>query len=459
MVQSRNEVSRRAFVGAAAGAAAAAGVAPFFIVPRHCVAQSGRRPPSETIRLAGIGVGGQGGGDLNELARDSGVKVVALCDADTKRGEGSFARWPEAKRFRDFRKMYDEAADDFDAVLVATPDHTHAVAVMAAIKRRKHVYCEKPLAHSVWEVRELVRAARQYDVVTQMGNQGHSSESIRLFSEMIADGAIGRVHTIHAACSAVNTGMGSLEKVATERPPVPEHLDWDLWLGPAQFRPYHRAYCPGSWRGWAPFGTGTIGDWACHVIDPVFWALDLGSPVSVKCTAQGYDPAKHADVFPRGNRLTYKFAASGKRGPVTLEWYDGSEKLPRPEVLEPEVKPVDTGAVVYGDKGVIMYGSHGAGGVRIIPESKRKEYKRPAPTLPRVKGGHHQDFLNAIREGRKASSDFSYGGPLTEIAMLGVIATKLLGQELRWDGKAGRFTNGAAANALIKPEFRKGWTL
>jgi predicted dehydrogenase len=344
-----------------------------------------------------------------------------------------------------------------DAVVVATPDHTHAVAAMAAIRRGKHVYCEKPLAHSVHEVRQLMKAAQEHKVVTQLGNQGHSFETIRQFCEWIWDGAIGQVHTIHAGCSAVNSGLNQLARLKETRP-VPATLDWDLWLGPAQQRPYHPAYLPASWRGWVPFGNGTIGDWTCHVIDPVFWALDLGAPRTIEAHVKDYDPKTQGDAYPKGDIITFEFAANGKRGPVTLVWHSGTERIPRPKELEPERRAVDTGAVVYGDKGTIMYGSHGAGGVRIIPESKMKAYQQPAKTVPRV-AGHQKDWLQAIKNGSKAGSDFSYGGPLTEIALLGVIAIRLAGKKLEWDTQKMRFTNCPEANDYLQPPYRAGWSL
>ena len=251
---------------------------------------------------------------------------------------------------------------------------------------------------------------------------------------------------------------GALEK-AKAGEPVPDTLDWDLWLGPAQPRPYSRTIHPYRWRGWVPFGNGTIGDWTCHVIDPVFWAFDLGAPTSIVAQAKDYDPKTQGDAFPKGDQILYEFPAKGRRGPITLHWYSGTEKIPRPKELEPDAKHYDTGAVVYGDKGVIHYGSHGAGGVRLIPEERMKAYKQPEPKIPRVRGGHHGDWVNAIREGRKAGSDFSYGGPLTEIAMLGVIALKMPGTKLIWDAQAMRFTNVPAANQFINPPYRAGWTL
>ena len=429
--------------------------AAFFFVPRYVIAGSKETPPSEKINIAGIGVGGMGAGDIGAVA--PGNNIVALCDVDLRHSADTFKRFPAAKQFRDFRKMFDSIEKEIDAVVVATPDHCHAVAAMGAIKRGKHVYCEKPLAHSVFEVRQLMKAAKEHNVVTQLGNQGHSYESIRQFCEWIWDGAIGKVHTIHAGCNAVNSGIDQLASLKQTRP-VPPTLDWDLWLGPALDRPYHPAYLPGSWRGWVPFGNGTVGDWTCHVVDPVFWALDLGAPRSIIAQVKNYDPITQGDSFPKGEIITYEFPENTKRGPITMHWYSGTERIPRPPELEPDQKGVDTGAVVIGDKGTIVYGSHGAGNVRLIPDAKMDAYKRPAKTIPRAKE-HHQDWLDAIRKGVKAGSDFSYGGPLTELAMLGVIAIKMPGQKLVWDAQQMSFINNAEANQFINPPYRKGWTL
>jgi predicted dehydrogenase len=264
------------------------------------------------------------------------------------------------------------------------------------------------------------------------------------------------VHAINAGCRAVNSGIDQLEKVKTERPAVPPGLNWDLWLGPAQYRPYHPAYMPGRWRGWVPFGNGTVGDWTCHVVDPLFWAFDLGAPTSIQAEVPDWDPVKQADAYPKGEIITYQFAGNAKRGPIELKWHSGTQKIPRPPELDADEKDIETGAVVMGDKGTIVYGSHGATHVRLIPDAKNDAYKRPAQTIPRVRE-HHADWLDAIKEGRKAGSDFSYGGPLTELALLGIIAIKHPGQKLIWDGAKGQFTNSKTANALLKTEARKGW--
>jgi predicted dehydrogenase len=430
-------------------------VAGFMIVPRYVVAGSGQTAPSDKVNVAGIGVGGQGESDINEIAKES--NIVALTDVDSRRAANTFKKFPDAKQYRDFRKMFDEMGKSIDAVVVATPDHFHAVAAMAAIKRDKHVYCEKPLAHSIHDVQALMKAAKDHKVVTQLGNQGHSFDSIRNFCEWIWDGAIGNVHTINCGCEAVNSGIDQLPHLS-EHHDIPETLDWNQWLGPAEERPYSPAFAPASWRGWVPFGNGTIGDWTCHVVDPVFWALDLGAPATIQAHVKDYDFKTQGLAYPKGEIITFEFPANSKRGPITLNWHSGTEHIPRPAELESDENPIRTGAVVMGDKGTIVYGSHGAGQVRLIPEARMLAYKKPTPTIPRSKE-HHHDWLEAIRNGRKAGSDFSYGGPLTEIALLGVIAIKVAGTKLEWDARKTRFKNCPEANQYINPPYRTGWKL
>lgn len=429
----------------------------FSIVPRHVLGDSNRKAANERINIAGIGVGGQGWSDIRAVGNEN---VVALCDVDTRQAAKAFERFPKAKRYRDFRKMLDAMDHQIDAVVVAIPDHAHAVAVADAIRRGKHVYCEKPLAHSIHEVRRLMQLAQQHKVITQLGNQGHSSGSIRTFCEWIWDGAIGEVKEVHAFCDAFKNVYCQIDKLPLlkEKEKVPPELDWDLWLGPTRFRPYHRMFCPWNWRGWTRYGTGAIGDWVCHVVDPSFWALDLGAPVTVHANVEGYDPKKDAEVYPPGTEITYQFPAKGDRGPIKLVWYDGNKRPPRPSQLEPGRNPPGTGEIVIGDQGAIMHGSHGAGGVRIIPEAKMRAYKKPEPTIPRA-AEHHQDWLQAIRQGRQAGSNFDYGGPLTEIGLLGLIAIRFPGTTLQWDAENMRFSNCDEASACITPQFRPGWTL
>ena len=448
MSQTRTYLSRRTLLASSAAAAA------FTIVPRH-VLGAGKEPPSEKVSIAFVGVAGRGGANLDGLGNQN---VVALCDVDAKRLGGAAAKHANAKQFKDFRKMLDAVGKNIDAVSVSTPDHNHAIIGITAMKMGKHVYCEKPLAHSIYEVRQMRKAATDNKVITQLGNQGHSTDSIRMLCEWIWDGAIGNVHTIHGACGSVYSHVADLPKLQ-ERPEIPVGLDWDLWLGPAQERPYNPMFLPGKWRGWTPFGTGVIGDWTCHVIDPVFWALDLVAPSSV--TAQitrDYDPKTDSDTFPRGSVIKYRFPAKGNRGPVIIFWHDGIETIPRPEGLDKDRTVPPTGAIVLGDKGGITYGSHGAGGLRIFPEAQMKAYKLPEKTIPRAKS-HHADWLEAIKAGKPAGSNFDYGGPLSELALLGNIAQRFPGQELQWDAPAMKITNNPAADKFTTPTLRKGWEL
>jgi len=432
----------------------------FQFVPAHVLrAQGGGQTPNGKLRIAAIGCGGRGAADLDGMTSED---IVALCDVDDRNASGSFKKFPNAKRFKDFRKMFDAMSDGIDAVLVATPDHTHCVAAIAAMERGKHVYCEKPLAHSIAEVRAMRKVALEKKVITQVGNQGHSSHDIRRFCELVWAGAVGKVTEVHAGCDAfkdVYCQISKKEKYASEKPPVPAELDWDLWQGPAAERPYHPAYVPFSWRGHAAFGSGCLGDWVCHVLDPVFWALDLDMPTAITAETKGYDPKKDAGFFPAGSRITFEFPAKGDRGPVKIIWHDGEFSIPQPEELTSEKRKVTgTGAVVIGDKGKIMYGSHGAGAVGLIPSSRQRDFKRPDEKIPRVKNGdHHRDWLDAIRENRPAGSNFEYGGALTEIGLLGVIAIQRSGIRLEWDAKQMKFTNDAEANTLITPVYRKGW--
>ena len=418
--------------------------------------------PGQKINVAGIGIGSRGGAVVDEVA-GLGHNFVALCDVDEKYAAKQFAKFPDAKRFKDYRVMLDKLGKEVEAVVIGTPDHTHAVIAMEAMRRGKHVYCEKPLAHNVHEIRALMAAAHKYKVVTQLGNQGHSSDTIRRVCEWIWAGAIGKVHTIHAGTDAFQKVYGqlpNLEKLQ-EKYDVPAGLDYDLWLGPAQFRPYTPLWVPWNWRGWMPFGGGAIGDWICHVVDPSFWALDLGAPTSVHAEAPGYDPAKHGLIYPAASQITFEFPARSERGPVKLVWHDGTDRIPRPPEFSADDKVPGTGAIIYGDKGMIVHGSHGGGNCLLLPDELMEKYSgknAPAERIPRVKG-HAWDWADAIRNGRKAGSNFDYGGPLSQIGLLGLIALRFPGQTLQWDDREMRFTNNKAANAFVNPPYRKGWKL
>jgi len=438
------------------------GLALFQLLPAGMLRGADPASPNEKVNVAGIGIGSQGGADIGSVAAE-GHNIVALCDVDENYAAKQFDTYPKARRFKDYRVMLDQMGSGIDAVVIGTPDHTHAVIALEAMKRGKHVYCEKPLAHSVHEVRALMAAAHRYGVVTQLGNQGHSSDSIRQCCEWVWDGAIGKVTEIHAGCDAfkdVYCQLRNLDKV-NQTYEVPQGLDYDLWVGPVPFRPYTPLWVHWNWRGWMPFGTGTIGDWFCHVIDPSFWALNLGEPTSIQAEVTDYDPAQHGLTYPPGTRISFEFPAKGDRAAVKLIWHDGNTTIPRPAAMDDHYNPPGTGAILFGDKGMIMHGSHGAGGCRIIPDARRKEYEsggKPAQKIERVKN-HAWDWLEAIRTGRPAGSNFDFGGPLTLVALLGAIAVRFPGQKLTWDAQGSRFTNFEPANAYVNPPYRAGWTL
>ena len=438
----KSRISRRGFMS---GAAAVAG---FTIVPRHVLGGAGNNPPSEKLNIAGIGVGGRGGGDLGEVSSEN---IVALCDVDWRHAAGTFKRYAKAKKYRDFRKML-EKEKGVDAVVVATPDHTHAVATMMAIKMGKHVYCEKPLAHDIFEVRKVTEAAREAKVATQLGNQGQATEETRLVCEFIWGGAIGAVREVHSWCNRPISPRG-LER-PKETPPVPETLDWDLWLGPSPERPYHPCYLPFSWRGWWDFGTGVLGDIGCHQFSPIFKALKLGYPTSVEACTSGVN----SETAPLASIIRYEFGARGDLPPVKLTWYDGGLMPARPAELEDGRRFGGADDNLYvGDKGKML-------GHRLIPDSRMKEYKKPPRTLPRSPG-HHKEWIEACKGGPAAGSNFEVAGPLTEVVLLGNIAVRMgkklyeKGLKLYYDGPNMRVTNVPEANEYIRREYRKGWTL
>jgi predicted dehydrogenase len=441
--QQDKKMSRRNFIGGAAAVAA------FTIVPRHVLGGPRNVPPSEKLNIAAIGSGGMGGSNINAC---SGENIVALCDVDDNQAAGTFKKFPRARKYRDFRKMLDRQKD-IDAVIVATPDHTHAVAAMAAMKRRKHVYVQKPLTRTVFEARMLTEAARKYKVATQMGNQGHSGDGVRSICEWIWDGAIGDVREVNAWTNRPIWPQG-IDR-PKDKHDVPSTLDWDLWLGPAPNRPYHPCYCPFNWRGWWDFGCGALGDMACHLLDPVFSALKLGYPTSVQACATRVNK----ETFPLASIVRYEFPARGDMPPVKLNWYDGGMKPPRPDELEPGLRM--TSVTFIGDKGKLMCGEYGDS-PRLIPESKRKEYKRPPKTIPRVKGGqggHEQNWIDACKGGKPACSNFDYSGPFTEAVVMGNLAMRRLGKKLLWDGKNMKVTNDDEANRYVDEPRRKGWSL
>ena len=397
---------------------------------------------NEKLNVAFVGVGGKGESNLGGLA---GENIVALCDVDENTLNKAAAKHSAARKYRDFRRMLEQK--DIDAVVVTTPDHVHAAAAMAAMQLGKHVYCEKPLTHDVWEARQLTQAARKYKVATQMGNGGHASERLRTAVEWVQAGVIGDVREVHAWSNRPIWPQGVSRP--SETPPVPRHLGWDLWLGPAPERPYHPAYHPFKWRGFWDFGTGALGDMGCHIIDAAFWALDLTAPRTVEAECSGINE----ETAPKWSIIRYEFPNRGEKPPARLTWYDGG-KLPPRELLElkPDQKLDDNGSLFVGEKGKLLLDYRG---VRRIPDLK--DFEPPAKKIPRSPG-HYVEWINACKGKGKAMSNFDYAGPLTETVLLGNVALRV-GQKIEWDATKLEARNAPTAAQYIRREYRRGWNL
>jgi predicted dehydrogenase len=452
--------ARRHFIKAAALATTAVS-----IVPRHVLGGPNQTPPSEKLNLAAVGVGGMGKSNLKRCAAEN---IVALCDVDAKYAAKTFAEYPAAKTYVDFREMFDNQKN-IDAVIVATPDHTHAMIAMAAIRAGKHVYVQKPMTYSVHEARLLTESARAAKVATQMGNQGHSGDGTRLVCEWIGAGVIGPVRDVHVWTNRPVWPQGIEVGRPTETPPIPEGLDWDRWLGPAPLRPYHPAYIPGNWRAWCDFGTGALGDLGCHLLDAPFWALNLKYPTAVEGCISTYwhdlwkkTEPKHEN-FPRSTIVRYKFPARGALPPVNLTWWDGGMMPPRPDILEAdeELGDADGGAIFLGEKGVLICGCYGRS-PRVFPESIMRDLPRTPQKIAPIPGGldgHEKDWLRACKGGPPSSSNFDYSGPLTEMVLMGNLAVRFPNRKLLWDGEKMQVTNDTAANAFVRRQYRQGCTL
>lgn len=437
------KISRRVFMGSAATAAAI-----FTIVPRYVLGGPGYTPPSEKLNIAFIGAGGQGERNIAQLSDEN---IVALCDVDDERAAKTYKLYPNAKKYRDFRKML-EQEKYIDAVVVTTPDHTHAVAAMMAIRMGKHVYCEKPLTHSIYEARRLTEAAREAKVATQMGIHHHASQALRLAVEVLQAGVIGGVYEVHLWTERPTVLWAQGINRPKDTPPVPPTLNWDLWLGPAPYRPYHPAYVPFKWRGWWDFGTGAFGNMGCHVMDLAYWALQLDRrPASVEAQTTRFN----SETYPAASLIRYEFAAFRGLPPVTVTWYDGGLLPWRPPELEQGRNLPRHGGLYMGEKGTIL--APLGGGPRLIPESKMKGLRLPEPTLPRS-AGHHQEWTEACKGGPKPLANFDYAGPLTEMVLLGNIAIRT-GKKLNWDAANMKVTNVPEANEYLHREYREGWTL
>jgi predicted dehydrogenase len=460
--------SRRKFIKNAALTASV-----FTIVPRYVLGGKNYIPPSDTLYLAGIGVGGKGESDLTECAKSPHVKVVYLCDVDDRRALKSKQNFPAATYYKDFRKMLEKEHKNIDAVTISTPDHTHAVAALAAIEKGKHVYVQKPLTWSVHEARILTEAARKYKVVTQMGNQGGSFDDVRKMKEMYDAGLIGDVTRVSAWTNRPIWPQGIPS--STEKQEIPKELDWDLWLGPAPDTMYNSVYAPFGWRGWTAFGTGAIGDMACHILDPAFRILPIDYPSDVECSFSGiwgksFNEVLIPESYPSSSVMYFTFPGKNGKPDIKLTWMDGGIKPERPAELGANEPMGDWngGIIMEGTKGKMMADCYGKN-PRLLPTS-RMEGLTVAEQETRVTEGHYLQWVNACRKGfgnTKLSSSFDYAGPFTEAILLGVVAMrsyylkegdKYTGRrKLLWDAVNMKVTNVDIANSLVKREPRIGW--
>ncbi|MCL6217005.1 Gfo/Idh/MocA family protein [Zunongwangia pacifica] len=435
--EEKNTFSRRKFISRTA--TVAAGIS---IVPRHVLGGIGYTAPSDALNIAGIGVGGMGAANLGNI---TGQNIVALADVDWKYAAGTFNKYPKAKRYKDYRKMFDDMSKDIDAVVIATPDHTHAVTAADSMKLGKHVYLQKPLTHSIYESRYLTQLAKETGVATQMGNQGHSGEGTRLFAEWIQNGEIGHPIEAHAWTNRPIWPQG-LER-PKEQPAIPSTLDWDLFIGPANYRPYHPSYTPWNWRAWWDFGTGALGDMGCHLIDPVYFALNLGQPIAF----EGSSSQVNTESAPIAEKVTYYFPKRKKLKNIKMPelkftWYDGGLLPERPEGMIPGKIMGDDGggAMVVGTKGTIICSTYGRDPYIIGRENNPPNVKK---TIPRVSTSHEMDWVRACKEPKEsrteASSNFMYSGPFNEVVVMGDLAVRLqdLKKKLEWDAEKMEITN------------------
>jgi predicted dehydrogenase len=403
-------------------------------------------PPSERVNVGVIGVAGQGAYNLGQVAK-AGANIVALCDVHVSRADAARKQFPDAKFYQDFRRVIDH--NDIDALVVATPDHMHAIPAVAAMRAGKHVYCEKPLAHDVHEVRTMMDLAAKNKLVTQMGTQIHAENNYRRVVEIVQSGVLGPIRRVHVWCAKQPYPDKMLSKAPV---PVPSDLDYDLWLGPALARPYDPAFLPFHWRWWWDFGGGILADMACHYMDLPHWALDLRTPLTVKATARKVREADY-DV-PDLLQADYHYPSRDTLPEVHLTWYSGAQG-PDLDAKEP-FHGFANGVLFEGDKGkqlVADYGNH-----KLLPESEFKDFTPPKPTIP-PSLGHHKEWLEAIKHKGPTTCNFAYSGALAETVLLGNVAFRCGEQKLEWDDKAGKAKNTSAADQYLQREYRKGWQL
>lgn len=427
--------------------------------------------PNGKVNYASIGVGGMGHGDMHGT-RNAGGHCIAVCDVDEERLNNAAKEMEGAKKYLDFRKLIEENHKDLDAVTVSTPDHTHAVATMMAMRHGLAVYTQKPLTHDVHEARELTKAAKELGVVTQMGNQGTAERGLREAVEVIQSGAIGPIREVHVWTNRPvwPQGIGAILNLPgvkfalrgeqSAHPSVPKGLHWDLWLGTAPYRPFQNGYQPFDWRGWWDYGTGALGDMACHTANMAFMACKLGYPTAVRAQMSEYNP----ETFPMWSVIEYDFPARENMPPLKWTWYDGGSDKPAWVVekltdLAHGNQIPGSGSLIIGDKGTLFSPNDYGADYRLLPEDDFEGYKPPTPWLPRSPG-HREEWIQAIKEDKPemCMANFGYAGPLTETVVLGCVAMRAQ-REIKWDGPNMKITNVEAANAYLKREYRNGWSL
>jgi len=466
----KEKFSRRKFIKNASLAGAG-----FFIVPRHVLGR-GFIAPSDKLNIAGIGAGGKGESDLAEFSKSPKVNIVALADVDDRQCKKSRDRFSKANYYKDFREMLEKEKNNIDACSISTPDHTHAVATLAAMQLGKHVYTQKPLTHDIYEARILTEAAKKYKVVTQMGNQGGSGDGVRRAKEIYDAGMIGDVHTAYAWTNRPVWPQGV--PTPTGKFDVPSELNWDLWLGTAKFIDYNPDYLPFNWRGWWAFGTGALGDMACHIMDPIYRMLPILYPDSVECSVatvykKMWDDAQNPDACPPSSIIHLNYPRTDGKGDIKVSWYDGGLLPMRPDELLPEEAfgNWDGGVLLEGTKGKLLLDCYGAN-PRLLPTKLMKEATLPKDTIARVPEGHYIQWVNACIAGygkSTTSSPFEYAGPFVESILMGNLAIRSYlmkvkdkypgRKKLLWDGNNMKITNFDEANQFVKREYREGWTL
>lgn len=445
---------------------AAGGIAAL-IVPRHVLGGPGYQAPSDTLRIAGVGVGGMGRRYIQGCSTE---RIVALCDVDHNFAAPVFRKYPDARVYRDFRQMFDKEDKNIDAVIVATPDHNHAIITMRALRLRKHVYCAKPMTHTIYEVRHVMAAAREAKVATQMSVQSCASDAALSTAEVLSSGVIGPVREVHVWTDHPIYPAAGVRPPDT--PPVPEGLDWDLWIGTAPYRPYHPVYHPWIWRSWWDFGSGTVGDMACHAMHVFYEALQLTTPSRV-CACRTTMHGGYFQMHPDGSEtlppriqtpetesysctISWEFPPRGNHPPLNMYWYDGGMRPHRPTELDSRVPMPTSGLLFVGEKGKLM-SDYSGGKNRLLPEAKFRDFQPPPKTLVRSIG-HYKEWVQACKGGKPANCNFDFGGRMTEIAQLGTIAARAA-RLLEWDAERMTITNDSEASSWVNRQYRNGWSL